>query len=251
VLRPQRSSHRYESVAPDQAALRVRIKEIAATQVRYGYYRIYILLRREGWTVNHQRGYRLYREEGLSMRVKRPWRHVRAAYREGRVPPGCVNDRGSMDFVSDALFDGRRLRALTMVDNFTRESLAIVVDQGIKGEQVVDVLDRIVAERGAPKSIRVDNGPEFVSRVLDRWAYEHGVTLDFSRPGKPTDNAYVESFNGRLREEFLNANWFLSLKDAQLEIEAWRRDYNERRPHTALGHVSPAEFAAWDGASTQ
>lgn len=249
VLRFQRSSHRYQSIAPDQAALRMRIKEIAAARVRYGYYRIYILLRREGWTVNHKRVYRLYRQEGLSMRVKRPRRHVSAAYREGRVQPGCANDSWSMDFVSDSLFDGRRLRALTVVDNFTRESLAIGVDQGIKGERVVEVLERIVRERGAPKSIRVDNGPEFVSKALDRWAYEHGVTLDFSRPGKPTDNAYVESFNGRLREECLNANWFLSLEDAQAKIEAWRREYNESRPHTALGHVPPAEFAAWDGAS--
>ncbi len=236
-------------MAPDQAALRMRIKEIAAVRVRYGYYRIYVLLRRERWTVNHKRVCRLYREAGLSMRVKRPRRHVNAAYREGRVPPGRANDSWSMDFVSDSLFDGRRLRALTVVDNFTRESLAIAVDQGIKGEQVVEVLDRIVAERGAPKSIRVDNGPEFVSRALDRWAYEHGVTLDFSRPGKPTDNAYVESFNGRLREECLNANWFLSLEDAQAKIEAWRREYNESRPHTVLGHLPPTEFPAWDGAS--
>jgi putative transposase len=116
-------------------------------------------------------------------------------------------------------------------------------------EQIAAVLERIVVERGAPKSIRVDNDPEFVSKVLDRWAYEHGVTLDFRRPGKPTDNAYVESFNGRLREECLNANWFLSLEDAQGKIEAWRREYNESRPHTALGHVPPAEFAVWDGAS--
>ena len=154
-----------------------------------------------------------------------------------------------MDFISDSLFDGRRLRALTIVDNFTRESLAIAVDQGIKGEQVVEVLDRILAERSAPKSIRVDNGPEFVSKALDRWAYEQGVTLDFSRPGKPTDNAYVESFNGRLREECLNANWFLSLADAQAKIEGWRHEYNESRPHTALGPMPPAELAAWDGAS--
>jgi putative transposase len=147
------------------------------------------------------------------------------------------------------LFDGRRLRVLTVVDNFTRESLAMAVDQGIKGEQVAEVLDRIVAQRGAPKSIRVDNGPGFVSKALDRWAYEHGVTLDFSRPGKPTDNAYAESFNGRLREECLNVNWFLSLEDAQVKIAAWRQEYNERRPHTALGHLPPAEFAAWDGAS--
>jgi putative transposase len=166
-----------------------------------------------------------------------------------RTQAGCANDSRSMDFVSDSLFDGRRLRALTVVDNLTRESLAIAVGQGIKGEQVAKVLERIVAEPSAPKSIRVDNVPEFVSKALDRWAYERGVMLDFSRPGKPTDNVYVESFNGRLREECLNANWFLSLQDAQAKIEAWRREYNESRPHTALGHVPPAEFAAWEGAS--
>ena len=148
-----------------------------------------------------------------------------------------------MDFVSGALFDGRRLRALTVVDAFTREALAIEVDQGIKGEQVVDVVDRLALLRGAPRAMQVDNGPEFVSKALDRWAYENGVTLDFSRLGKPTDNALVESFNGRLRDECLNANWFLSLADARGKIETWRRQYNERRPHTALGWLTPQEFA--------
>jgi putative transposase len=152
-----------------------------------------------------------------------------------------------MDFVSDALFDGRRLRALTVVDAFTRGALTIDVDQGIKGEQVVDAMTRIAAVRGAPRCIRVDNGPEFISRVLDRWAYENGVTLDFSRPGKPTDNAFVESFNGRLRDKCLNAHWFLSLADARSKIEAWRRHYNECRPHTSLGWLTPAEFAASAG----
>jgi len=148
-----------------------------------------------------------------------------------------------MDFVSDALFDGRRLRALTVVDAYTREALAIEVDQGIKGEQVVDVMTRLAALRGSPSVIRVDNGPEFVSKALDRWAYSNSVTLDFSRPGKPTDNAFVESFNGRLRDECLNAHWFLSLADAKAKIEAWRRQYNESRPHTALGWLTPQEFA--------
>jgi putative transposase len=146
-----------------------------------------------------------------------------------------------MDFVSDALFDGRRLRALTVVDAFTREALAIAVDQGIKGEQVVAAVTQLALERGAPRVIRVDNGPE--SKALDRWAYENAVTLDFSRPGKPTDNALVESFNGRLRDECLNAHWFLSLADARAKIEAWRRHYNESRPHTALGWRTPQEFA--------
>ncbi len=167
-----------------------------------------------------------------------------------------------MDFVSDALFDGRRLRALTVVDAFTREALAIDVDQGIKGEQVVEAMARMSSIRGAPMTIRVDNGPEFISKALDRWAeqpkvpamrsivgmaaegYEKSVTLDFSRPGKPTDNAFVESFNGRLRDECLNAHWFLSIADARAKIEAWRRDYNESRPHTSLGWMTPVEYAA-------
>ena len=148
-----------------------------------------------------------------------------------------------MDFVSDALFDGRRFRALTVVDNFTRESLAIEVDQGIRGEQVVQVLQRLAYSRSLPERIYCDNGSEFISKVLDKWAYEKGVTLDFSRPGKPTDNAYIESFNGRFREECLNTHWFLSLADARDKIELWRRDYNESRPHMSLGYLTPVEFA--------
>ncbi|WP_428833828.1 IS3 family transposase [Methylorubrum populi] len=217
--------------------------DLAKSRVRYGYFRIYILLRREGWRVNHKRVHRLYRDEGLSLRLKRPRRHVSAAHRERQPAALRPNERWSMDFVSDALFDGRRLRALTVVDAFTREALAIEVDQGIKGEQVVAVVGRLALLRGAPCAIQVDNGPEFVSKALDRWAYENGVTLDFSRPGKPTDNALVESFNGRLRDECLNANWFLSLADARSKIKTWRRHYNESRPHTALGWRTPQEFA--------
>ena len=212
-----RSGVRYRSTKPDQAPLRMRICDLAKSRVRYGYFQIYILLRREGWRVNHKRVHRLYRDEGLSLRLKRPRRHVSAAHRERQPAALRPNERWSMDFVSDALFDGRRLRALTVVDAFTREALAIEVDQGIKGEQVV--------------------------AVVGRWAYENGVTLDFSRPGKPTDNALVESFNGRLRDECLNANWFLSLADARSKIETWRRHYNESRPHTALGWRTPQEFA--------
>ena len=238
-----RSSIRYRSTKPDQAPLRMRICDLAKSRVRYGYVRIYIPLRREGWQVNHKRVHRLYRDEGLSLRLKRPRRHVSAAHRERQPAALQPNERWSMDFVSDALFDGRRLRALTVVDAFTREALAIEVDQGIKGEQVVAVVGRLALLRGAPCAIQVDNGPEFVSKALDRWAYENGVTLDFSRPGKPTDNALVESFNGRLRDECLNANWFLSLADARSKIETWRRQYNESRPHTALGWRTPQEFA--------
>jgi putative transposase len=238
ALGVERSTIRYRSTRPDQAALRLRIRDLAKTRVRYGYFRIYILLRREGWMVNHKRVYRLYRDDGLSLRLKRPRRHVSAANRERQPAPTAPNELWSMD-----LFDGRRLRALTVVDAYTREALAIEVDQGIKGEQVVDVMTRLAFTRGTPRTIRVDNGPEFVSKALDRWAYASGVTLDFSRPGKPTDNAFVESFNGRLRDECLNAHWFLSLADAKAKIEAWRRQYNESRPHTALGWLTPQEFA--------
>jgi putative transposase len=247
VLRFDRKSHRYRSKRDDEAYLRRRIREIAAARVRFGHRRIYLTLRREGVVVNHKRVRRLYRLEGLNLRIKRPRRHVSAAHRAERPAVGRPNDVWAMDFVADALFDGRRLRALTLLDVFTRECPAIEVDQGIKADQVVAVLSRIAAERGAPKRIRVDNGPEFVSDALDRWAYQHGVTLEFSRPGKPVDNAHVESFNGRLREECLNAHWFLSLADARDKIEAWRVFYNESRPHTALGDRTPREFAASAG----
>ena len=226
-----------------QAALRMRIREIAATRVRYGYKRIHVLLRREGWKVNHKRVHRLYREEGLNLRRKRPARLKRAAQRRVRAQPWSINESWSMDFVADALFNGRRFRALTVVDNFSRECLGIKVDQSIKGSHVAELMDEIVMKQGTPKSIRLDNGPEFVSKALDQWAYQHRIELDYSRPGKPTDNALIESFNGSFRDECLNVNWFLSLEDARDKIEAWRQDYNEFRPHSSLGNLTPDEFA--------
>lgn len=148
-----------------------------------------------------------------------------------------------MDFVSDALFDGRRFRGLTVIDNFTRECLIIVADQNLRGEDVVAALEQVRQVRGTPTRIQVDNGPEFVSVALDRWAYEHRITLDFSRPGKPTDNPFIESFNGSFRDECLNAHWFLSLDDAREKIERWRKDYNHFRPHSSLGDATPAQYA--------
>ena len=177
-------------------------------------------------------------------KLKRPRRNVSAAIRERQPAASAASEMWSMDFVSDALFDGRRLRALTVVDAFTREAPAIDVDRGIKGEQVIQAMTRIASPRGAPSTIRVENGREFISKALDRWVYEHSVTLDFSRPGKPTNNAFVESFNGGLRDECLNAHWFLSVADARTKIEAWRRDYNESRPHMSLGWLTPLEYAA-------
>jgi len=244
VLRVHRALYRYRFTADDQAFLRMRIREIAATRVRYGYRRIHILLRREGWEINHKRVYRLYCEEGLHLRRKRPRRHVSAAHREPREIASRVNESWSMDFVSDALFDGRRLRALTLIDNYTRECLNIEVDKGIRGEQVVEVLEGIASERGLPETVFCDNGPEFISKTLDKWAYENGVTLNFSRPGKPTDNALIESFNGHLRDECLNTNWFLSIEDARTKIEAWRTHYNVSRPHMALNYLTPQHYRA-------
>ena len=243
MLKLSRSVYFYRSEARDSRALVLRIREIAMVRVHYGYRRVHVLLRREGWRDNHKRVYRLYQLEGLSQRHKRPKRNKSARLRQPKRLATMINEIWSMDFVSDALFDGRRLRALTLMDIYTRESPAIHVGQSLKGEDVVAVLNQVTAVLGCPKTIKVDNGSEFISKTMDRWAYENGVELDFSRPGTPTDNAQIESFNGRFREECLNAHWFLSLDDAQEKIEAWRRYYNEARPHSSLGWVTPAEFA--------
>ena len=244
-----RSSHCYRSVVDEQVALRIRLKELAAARVRYGYRRLHVLLRREGFRVNHKRVYRLYVEEGLSIRTKRPRRHKSSKPRVGRAEVQGINESWSMDFMSDQLFDGRRIRLLTIVDCHSRESLAIEARFGFKGQHVAEVLSRLVAERGAPRTIRCDNGPEFVSRVVDPWAHWNKVELDFSRPGKPTDNAFIEAFHSRFRPECPDATWFSSLVDARERIEAWRKDYNEHRPHSALGNQSPNEFVSTRRAS--
>jgi putative transposase len=222
----------------------MRLKDLAGCRIGYGYRRLHVLLQREGWLVNHKRVYRLYREEELGLRRKPPRRRVASVKRELRPTAEAKNECWSMDFVSDQLFDGRRLRVLTLVDNHTRESLALHVGQRIRGIDVVTVLERITKQHGHPKRIQVDNGPEFVSKDLDRWAYWNHIELDFSRPGKPTDNALIEAFNSRFRQECLNEHWFMSLPDAQEKIEAWRHDYNHDRPHSALGYRSPTEFVA-------
>ncbi|HTF99600.1 MAG TPA: IS3 family transposase [Nitrospirota bacterium] len=243
VLLIHRNSHRYKAIRDEQAALRMRIKEIAAVRVRYGYKRIHVLLRREGWQINHKRVHRIYCEEGLNLRAKHRKKRPGAALRIARQQAARMNDTWSMDFAADALFNGKRFRVLTVVDNFSRECLAAEAGQSLKGEQVVAVLDRLKYTRGTPRSIRVDNGSEFVSKVVDKWAYDHKVTLDFSRPGKPIDNAFAESFIGSFRDECLNVNWFLSLEDACAKIEQWRKDYNEYRPHSSLENLTPNEFA--------
>jgi len=221
----------------------MRLKELAATRVRYGYRRLHILLRREGWAVNKKRIYRLYREEGLIIRSKLPKRKRAWRYRSDRPIAGGPNEIWAMDFMADQLFDGRSFRILTIVDCHTREALAIAPRVNFRAFQVVDVLDQLVRSRGKPQSLRVDNGPEFAGRMLDQWAYLNGVEIDFSRPGKPTDNAFIEALNARVRAECLNASWFLSMADAHDRIEEWRCQYNEDRPHSALGNLTPNAFA--------
>ena len=220
----------------------MRIKELAKTYVRYGYKRIQVLLLREGWTVNHKRVYRIYCDEQLSLRVKK--RKKRPSH--GRVPlaaPSRPNERWTMDFVADRFEDGKRFRALTVLDMYTRESLAIVPGVSLTGEKVVRCLDRLRKLRGAPKSVQVDNGSEFYSKAMDAWAHRYGVQLEFTRPGKPTDNGHIESFNGKLRDECLNVNLFYTMEDTRRILDDWRRMYNEIRPHRALGNVTPSEFA--------
>jgi len=219
------------------------MRELAQVRMRYGYRRLHVLLCREGWTVGRELAYRLYTEEGLQLRSKRPRRRKMATSRRERYVPKRANQAWSMDFVADQLSDGTRLRALTVVDVFTREALCIRVGSRLRAEHVVEACNELVAKRGAPVRVFVDNGSEFSGKMLDLWAYHHGVQIDFSRPGKPTDNCFVESFNGSFRDECLNMHWFDSMQDAKEKIEAWRIDYNESRPHQALRDMTPMEFA--------
>ena len=251
VARIPVSTFRYQSTQEPRTALRLRIREIARVRIRYGYRKIRVLLKREGWNVGKKLVYRLYREEGLALRYKPRRRRCAATNRRERCKPDAPNQVWSLDFVADQLVDGRKFRALTVVDVFTRESLAIEPGQSLKGTDVVNVLSRICMQRATPKTLFCDNGSEFTSQAMDLWAYHAGVQIDFSRPGKPTDNAYVESFNGTLRSECLDAHWFATLAEAKQVIEAWRREYNESRPHRALGERTPNEIACEFAASRE
>jgi putative transposase len=236
-----RSLYRY---APRRAEgeLKQRIEAIAAAKRRYGYRRVYVCLRREGWRVNRKRVYRLYRALGLAVR-RRKRKRIGAVERRPLPKPSGANQSWSMDFVSDGLADGRRVRCLTVVDDCTRECLAIEVDTSLTGTRVKAVMERLADTRGLPRSITVDHGPEFEGQVLDAWAYAANVQLAFIRPGKPNENAYIESFNGKFRDECLNEHWFLSMAHAREVIEAWRIEYNTERTHSSLGDLTPEEFA--------
>ena len=243
----KRSTQRYRQRRNEQReTLRTRIGAIADERQRFGNRRITALLRREGWPVNHKCVHRICREQQWTVpkrrrkRIRRPMELTTAATRP--------NQRWAMDYVSDSLASGRKIRTLTIVDTYTRECLAMEVDTSLPGARVRRVLERLARQRLRPEELRVDNGPEFISRAVAAWCEENRLRLWHIQPGKPMQNGHVESFNGRLRDECLNANWFTSLQDARSKLEDWRRDYNEQRPHSALNYRTPAEFARAAGA---
>lgn len=237
-----RSSCRYQSKKEEPVELLSDLRALAAERPRFGYRRLHVLLARRGHRVNHKRVYRLYRTENLAVRRKKRKR-IAAQIRTVPAPPQRPNERWSIDFVSDALGNGRRFRALTVVDDFTRECLAIEVDTSLPGARVARALEQLVVERGAPATIISDNGPEFTGAAMDSWSAQRGIHQHFIRPGKPMENGYIESFNGKFRDECLSGNWFINLADARARIGAWKEDYNSIRPHSSLGNRTPEEFA--------
>lgn len=237
-----RTSFEYKPVIrPDEEVIRKRLKELAQTRRRFGCPRLHVMLRREGFMINHKRTERLYRQEGLILRIRR--RKKMSSLLRTEIPkPNYPHHIWSMDFMRDSMANGRTIKVLSVVDEYTRKCFRIEVDTSINGVRVVRVLTEIAQTEGFPGIIIIDNGPEFISKALDAWAYERGVKLTFIRPGKPVENAYIESFNGRFRDECLNENWFLSLEHARRIIEKWRIDYNNERPHSSLGYLTPEEF---------
>jgi putative transposase len=236
------SSYRYVAVGGGDEDLLAQLVELSREQPRFGYRRLHVLLRRSGEQVNHKRVHRVYREAGLMLRRKKRKHCVR----EGKplLERTSANQEWALDFVHDAVECGRAIRVLSVVDAYTRECLALEVDTSFASRRVTRVLDAIIAERGRPAAIRCDNGPEFTSRHFLAWAVERGIELIHIQPGKPTQNARVESFHGRLREECLQVSWFQNLFDAKRKIAAWQKEYNEERPHSSLGYQTPKEFAA-------
>lgn len=229
--------------AEENDRLRVRMRELAEERRRWGYRRLHVLLRREGWEVNVKRTYRVYVEEKLMVRRSKRRRRVCAQARTPLVKPTKSNQTWTMDFLHDALATGRKLRTLSIEDAYTREMLTIEVDTSLPALRVVRILERLRLARGLPERIVIDNGTEFTAKALDQWAYENKVTLHFITPGRPMENGYIESFHGKFRDECLNQHWFLTLDDARQTIEDWRVDYNRVRPHSALGYLTPEEFA--------
>jgi putative transposase len=238
------STYRYVPMRVDDANLLMRMQRLADEKPRYGMPRIHELLRRSGEQINHKRTERLYYGVlKLGLRRKKPRRRYRCETRSPLAIATGANQIWSMDFVSDQLSDGRRVRGLAVIDVYHRKNLALDFDTSLTGIRVVQNLDRICAVHGFPQFITVDNGPEFICLALDRWAYANGVKLKFSRPGKPTDNPFIESFNGKMRDELLNAHWFTGISDLRTKAAAWQKEYNEYRPHSSLGMLTPTEYA--------
>jgi putative transposase len=237
-----RMTVRYESTRPGDRDLRERMKAIAHERRRFGYRRVHILLKREGYVVNHKKLFRLYREEKLAVR-RRGGRKRAIGTRAPMMIPLAPNERWSLDFVSDQLTDGRRFRILAIVDDCTRECLALGADTSLSGFRVARELDRLIVERGRPKMIVSDNGSELTSNAILAWADQSRVAWHYIAPGKPMQNAFMESFNGRLRDELLNETLFTSLAQARVALGCWRADYNGSRPHSQLGWKTPSEFA--------
>jgi putative transposase len=236
-----RASHRYESTRVDAPELEAKLREVAVQRPRFGYRRLHLMLRRAGLNVNHKRIYRLYRLEGLTVRIKRRKR-LAASPRVAPSAPIRSGQRWSMDFVCDHTAEGIRFRVLTLVDDFSRRAPGLLVERSMSGARVARFLEELAAVNGRPETIVIDNGPEFVSNALDQWAHAHNVRLHFIRPGRPVENAFIESFNGKFRDECLNANWFHGLDHAREVVAEWVEDYNERRPHSSLGGLTPTEF---------
>ncbi|BBO08198.1 IS3 family transposase [Bradyrhizobium ottawaense] len=237
-----RMTMRYRTTRADEAGVRQRMKAIAQERRRFGYRRLHVLLKREGYLINHKKLFRLYREERLAVR-RRGGRKRAIGTRAPMMVPMAPNDRWSLDFVSDQLTDGRRFRILTVVDDCTRECLALVADTSLSGTRVARELDRLLMERGKPKMVVSDNGSEFTSNAILTWADQSRVAWHYIAPGKPMQNAFIESFNGRLRDELLNETLFTSLAHARVALRCWRTDYNDARPHSRLGWKTPSEFA--------
>jgi putative transposase len=238
-----RSLIRYRSVRPSHEPLRRRLHELAQTRVRWGYRQLHVLLGREGWRVNHKQVYRLYREEGLSMRRRSPKRRRSAVVRTALPTASQPNEHWAMDFMHDTLADGRSIRVWTMIDLFTRECLALEVASTFRGSDVAEHLAACGQDRGQlPTHISVDNGTEFTSKTLDAWGYWNHVQLDFSRPGRPSDNPFIGSFNASVRRECPSQHWFIDLADARRTLDQWKEDYNNTRPHTSLAKRTPTEF---------
>jgi putative transposase len=245
-----RATCRYQRRTSEDARLRERLRELAAARRRFGYRRLKVLLKREGFPVNHKRVYRLYVEEKLGLRRKRGRRRMSTA--GARVPlklPLRSDEVWTMDFTQDAFASGRKFRTLNLMDGVTRYALCIEVDTSLPGLRVVRVLEELKRQGRKPEVIVIDNGTEFTSQVVDQWAYENQVQLHFITPGRPMENGFIESFNGKFRDECLNENWFIDLADARQKIEEWRCDYNQVRPHSALAYLTPAEFAQRSAAS--